>query len=144
MDPITVQILLALAGGAGGAVAAQGWVALTELVHRPFQRRNAEGGVESVQPAPGVNELQALQNSPTDGARAQDLAAALQLRADEDPEFRQSLLAWQQRHSRGSSEGQTHNTVRGSNYGNLLMADDVHGPISFTTPPPSPPGDPEG
>lgn len=50
MDPISVALLGALAGGAGGELGGQAWTGLTALVRRPFTR----GQDESAQ-APAVS-----------------------------------------------------------------------------------------
>lgn len=51
MEPVSVGLLAALAGGAGGELGRQVWAALSALVRRPFRRD--EGASRDRRSAPG-------------------------------------------------------------------------------------------
>jgi hypothetical protein len=63
LDPVSVGMLAALAGGAGGELGRQAWAALSELVRRPFGRRASAV-------TPGEPELVALSEAPGELGRA--------------------------------------------------------------------------
>ncbi|MFD7700556.1 hypothetical protein [Streptomyces caelestis] len=119
--------------GAGGAAGTQAWAALGRLVHRPFRRA---GQAPSEEPVPALRELEALEASPRDTGRAQALADVLQRRAAHDPEFARSLTAWlEEAKAVPAGSGDVHNTVSGGSQGNVLQVRDLHGSVTFGTPP---------
>lgn len=133
MDPISAGLLVALVSGAGGAAGTQAWAALSRLVRRPFRRADR---AQPEEPAPGLRELEDLEGSPQDAGLAQALADALRRRAAHDPDFARSLTAWLDEASAApTGAGDVHNTVSGGSQGNLLQARDLHGPVTFGTPP---------
>ncbi|MFJ8269339.1 hypothetical protein ACIQ8G_03030 [Streptomyces sp. NPDC094154] len=133
MDPISAALLVALVSGAGGAAGTQAWAALGRLVRQPFRRADQTLPEE---PALGIRELEGLEESPQDTGRAQALADALQRRAAHDPDFARSLATWLDKASPAlTGTGDVRNTVSGGSQGNLLQARDLHGPVTFGTPP---------
>ncbi|MFF9819734.1 hypothetical protein [Streptomyces sp. NPDC014006] len=137
MDPVSVGLLAALAGGAGGELGQQAWAGLTALVRRPF-RRNA--GEEAPVVSSGEAELARLAQDPADQQYAQALSTALAVRAALDTAFRNGLAAWQEQAKLVSTGDSTvHNTISGgTQHGPVLQGRDFSG-LSFTTPPPAPP-----
>jgi hypothetical protein len=91
MDPVSVGLLVALAGGAGGEVGRQAWAGLGALVRRPFRRG---GGGQAPAVSAGEEELALLAADPGDQGRAQSLSTALAVRAAADEDFRTRLAAW--------------------------------------------------
>lgn len=143
MDPVSVALLAALAGGAGGELGQQAWAGLTALVRRPFRRSVDDGDAPSV--SSGEAELARLGEEPGDRQRAQALSTALAVRAAWDAGFCNDLETWYA-HARTLYIGEStvHNTISGgSQYGPVLQGRDFSG-ISFTTPPPRPSGTGEG
>lgn len=144
MDPVSVGLLVALVGGAGGELGRQAWSGLSALVQRPFRRGEEAGQAPVV--SSGAAELVALQQAPGDEARAQALSTALAVRAAVDAEFRTGLERWhEQAKLAQTGAGDTKNTVSGgTQYGPVLQGRDFSG-LSFTTPPPpTPPAASEG
>ncbi|MBX9361799.1 hypothetical protein [Streptomyces sp. WAC04114] len=141
MDPISVALLAALAGGAGGELGRQAWAGLTTLVRRPFTR-GANPSVQSPAVSSGETELVRLREAPGDIARAQALSTALAVRAAMDPEFLPSLQQWHEQAKRvRTGDGGVHNNVTGgTQHGPVLQGRDYSG-LSFTTssPPPTAP-----
>ncbi|MEU6071444.1 hypothetical protein ABZ864_45170 [Streptomyces sp. NPDC047082] len=145
MDPVSVALLGALAGGMGGEAGRQAWAGLTALMGRPFQRGDADGPAASS----GEAELVALQEAPADQARAQALSAALAVRAALDAGFRGGLEGW---HAQAplvrTGDGTVSNSISGGTFhGPQFQGRDYSG-LSFTTmspPPPAapPPGEPD-
>ncbi|MGY5106258.1 hypothetical protein [Streptomyces sp. 900105245] len=139
MDPISVGLLAALAGGGGGELGRQAWAGLTSIVRRPFCR---DGGGEAPAVSSGDAELARLEQNPADQQRAQALSTALAVRAALDADFRTGLGAWlEQARLVRATDGTVNNTIRGGiQHGPVLMGRDFSG-LSFTTqpPPPSPP-----
>lgn len=140
MDPISVGLLLALSGGAGGEIGRQTWAALSVLVRRPFR------GGHGTEDVPGVStgdaELAELERSPADAARAHALSTALAVRAAVDAEFRTSLEEWraQARHV-CSGDGEVNNSISGGTFhGPTLLGRDFSN-TSFAAAP-APPTDP--
>ncbi|WP_411089950.1 hypothetical protein [Streptomyces sp. 061-3] len=135
MDPVSVGLLAALAGGAGGEVGRQTWAGLSALVRRPFRR------VEDTALAPAVSsgevELAALGQAPADPARTQALSTALAVRAEADPDFHAGLLQWHERAKLvRTGDGEVTNTISGGTQnGPVLQGRDFSG-LTFTTPPP--------
>jgi hypothetical protein len=138
MDPISVALLAALAGGAGGELGRQTWVGLTTLVRRPFTRGQEES-VQAPVVSSGETELVRLQGAPGDVARAQALSTALAVRAAVDAEFSSGLQQWhEQAKLVRTGDGDVHNTISGgSQHGPVLQGRDFSG-LSFTTAPPAP------
>lgn len=143
MDPISVALLAALAGGAGGELGRQAWTGLTTLVRRPFTRGQDES-VQAPAVSSGQTELVRLQETPGDVARAQALSTALAVRAVVDSEFSSGLQQWhEQAKLVRTGDGDVHNTISGgTQHGPVLQGRDFSG-LSFTTTPP-PPASPEG
>lgn len=126
MDPVSVGVLAALAGGAGGELGRQAWATLSELVRRPFGRQAGA-------PAPGEAELVALSEAPGEPARAEALSGALAARAAVDPEFAAALDSWRGRIP-ALAEGSVTNTVSGgTQYGPVIQGRDFSG-ITFNSP----------
>ena len=140
MDSVSIAaVLVAVAGGAGGALGSQVWSGLSALVHRPF--RHARASDEATVPLSGGSaEFAALQDSPADEQRAVALAEVLVARADIDSEFRDALQAWWEQASQVRVEGDVTNTVSGgTQHGPVLQGRDFSR-LSFGSPtaPPAP------
>ena len=89
MEPVSVALLLALAGGVGGEAGKQVWTELVRLVRRTF-RRGSSGDHKTY----GVNSP----DVPLDAARlAEQLSELLSTRAEVDPDFQKGLRAWMDR-----------------------------------------------
>ncbi|MFE7076935.1 hypothetical protein ACFU96_43285 [Streptomyces sp. NPDC057620] len=138
VDPVSVGLLVALAGGAGGELGRQMWSGLSTLVQRPFQR-GAEA-CDGPATTSGTAELVALRQAPADAARAHALSTALSARATLDAEFRAGLEQWQeQARSVRTGQGDALNTISGgTQYGPVLQGRDFSG-LSFSTAPQPPP-----
>ncbi|MDX3067591.1 MULTISPECIES: hypothetical protein [Streptomyces] len=139
MDPISVALLGALAGGAGGEAGRQAWAALTALVRSPLR-----GGQRDVEEPAGSGEaeLVRLEEEPADPAHARSLSTALSERAATDAEFSAALQRWHdQARLVRTGDGEVSNTISGGTFsGPVLQGRDFSG-TSFTTPaapPPSP------
>ncbi|MFI6249816.1 hypothetical protein [Streptomyces sp. NPDC051016] len=94
MEPVSVALLAALAGGIGGEAGREAWQRLATLVRRPFRRdpattSTADPVVRSAEP-----ELAALTRAPEDPSAAQALSTALAVRAVLDAEFQHGLEEW--------------------------------------------------
>ncbi|MFD3622848.1 hypothetical protein ACFWWT_48685 [Streptomyces sp. NPDC058676] len=143
MDPISVALLAALAGGAGGEIGRQAWAGLSALVRRPFRRGQDESpDVPAV--SSGETELAELEEAPADPARAQALSTALAVRATLDTDFHSGLQRWhEQAKLVRTGDGEVHNTISGGTFhGPALQGRDFSN-VSFTTPhlpPPAAPG----
>ncbi|MGW4380978.1 hypothetical protein [Kitasatospora sp. NPDC004531] len=128
MDPVSVGLLAALAGGAGGEPGRQAWAGLGELVRRPFGRGAATGDdPDAPAVSSGEAELAALERAPADPARGQSLSTVLAVRAALDPDFRTGLRQW---HDRAklvrTGDGSVHNTISGGHqYGAVVMGRDI-------------------
>jgi hypothetical protein len=136
VDPVSVGLLAALAGGAGGEIGRQAWAGLTALVRRPFRR---DAGEEAPAVSSGEAELARLEQDPADQQQAQALSTALAARAALDADFRTGLEAWQEQAKlMNTGDGTVHNTISGgTQHGPVLQGRDFSG-LSFTTPPPAP------
>ncbi len=139
MDPVTVGLLGALAGGAGGEVGRQAWSALSALVRRPFGRGVDGGGNVAV--GSGEPELMALAQTPADASRAEALSEALAARAAVDDEFRAALRQWHEgaRLVRGGDGHVQNNISGGTQNAPVLQGRDFSG-TSFSFAPPISPG----
>ncbi|OIJ68858.1 hypothetical protein [Streptomyces mangrovisoli] len=135
MDPVSVGLLAALAGGAGGEMGRQVWAKLSTLVRLPFRRAKDNSHARSI--SSGEIELAALTQAPADPARAQALSTALAVRAALDPDFHTGLQQWhEQAKLVRTGDGEVHNTISGgTQHGPVLQGRDFSG-LSFTTPPP--------
>ena len=141
MDAISIELLTALAGGAGGAAGKQAWQALTQLIRRPFARPGdtpatppLDGSVLEGPVLDAATELAALEQAPADVARARALSGALAERSAHDPEFARSLRAWADgARSLRVAEGSTHNTISGTVHGAAVQGRDF-GSITFGAP----------
>ncbi|GAA2724534.1 MULTISPECIES: hypothetical protein [Streptomyces] len=133
MDPVSVGLLAALAGGAGGELGRQAWAGLGALVRRPFRR---EGGGQAPAVSSGEAELVRLAGDPGDQGRAQVLSTALAVRAALDEDFRTGLAAWQEQAARVTTgDGAVVNTVSGgTQYGPVVQGRDFSN-LTFTSPP---------
>ncbi|MFF5104181.1 hypothetical protein [Streptomyces sp. NPDC000134] len=141
MDPISVALLAALAGGLGGEAGRQTWEGLVALVRRPFRRADGEPGAAGAGsgPSSGEPELAALAQAPDDPARAHALSTALAVRAALDEEFRRALEDWRQgARQTAERDGGVQNRISGGTYyGPVVQARDISGG-SFTAQPPPP------
>ena len=100
VDPVSMAVLAALAGGAGGEIGRNAWSWLAGLVRRPANV-DASGGPDAsddVVADPGtvsaVAELVALETCPQDLERADEFARALRVRAEADVAFARALAGW--------------------------------------------------
>ncbi len=127
MDPVSMGLLTALAGGAGGELGRQAWTGLGELVRRPFRRGGAVGpeGSAPERSAPGGSapegsgeaELARLARDPGDAAAARALSVALHRRAAADAEFEERLRRWDEAARRISlTDGDVHNSISGGTF----------------------------
>lgn len=128
MDPISVALLAAMAGGLGGEAGQQAWQGLVALVRRPFRHTEA---VSSGEP-----ELTALTRAPDDSTRAHALSTALAVRAAVDTDFRQALEEWWQfARTVGQQDRGVNNLISGGSYqGPVILGRDISG-NTFTSPP---------
>jgi hypothetical protein len=136
MDPISTELLTALAGGVGGEAAKQAWAWLRTLVRRPAA---ADSPIAS-----GEAELDALEHAPEDVDRSQTLSTTLAQRAALDPDFRTDLERWhQQVQVSKSGDGDVHIEISGNPrfHGPVVQGRDFSG-VSFGSPP-SPPSPPQ-
>ncbi|MEU0630602.1 hypothetical protein [Streptomyces sp. NPDC005989] len=142
MDPVSVGLLAALAGGAGGEVGRQAWAGLSALVRRPF--RHADGAGQAPVVSSGEAELVRFAEDPGDQGRAQALSTALAVRAALDEDFRARLASWQEQAGLvRTGDGAVTNTVSGgTQHGPVVQGRDFTN-LTFTTPPwpPPPPSD---
>ncbi|MCI4046132.1 hypothetical protein [Streptomyces sp. TRM75563] len=142
MDPVSVGLLAALAGGVGGEVGRQTWAGLSALVRHPFQSGRGSGQVPAA--SSGEAELVALDQAPADVTRAQALSTALAVRAAVDEEFRAELRQWhEQAKLVRNGDGKVINTISGGTQNGPVMQGRDFSGISVTTapPPPAVPGD---
>lgn len=129
MDPVSVGLLAALAGGAGGELGRQVWAALGVLVRRPFRHPGAADGddpVAALETGSGTGvesgqaELAALMQAPADEQCAAALSMALARRAALDAGFATALDEWRQQAVHVQSGGTVKNQVSGGTF---------HGPV---------------
>ncbi|WP_411073563.1 hypothetical protein [Streptomyces sp. cmx-4-7] len=140
MDPVSIGLLAALAGGVGGELGRQSWAGLSALVRRPFSRGSGE---QAPAISTGEAELAHLSEEPDDRGRAQALSTALALRAAVDTDFRAGLAAWQQQAAAlRDQEGVVLNSITGgTQHGPVLQGKNFTGGFTFNTPP-APPASP--
>ncbi|GHF36629.1 hypothetical protein [Streptomyces griseosporeus] len=137
MDPVSVGLLAALAGGAGGELGQQVWAGLSALVRRPFGR---DDGGRAPTHSSGEVELVGLAANPNDQDRAQALSTALAVRAAIDDDFRSRLAAWRaQAELVRAGGGSVTNTVSGGTQNGPVIQGRDFANLAFTTAPsPSP------
>lgn len=139
MDPITPELLMAVAGGTASAAGQQIWTTLRELVIR--RSSQGEPGSEPGSEPGGEEELTALAQSASSEQRAQELAEVLALRARQDPDFAAALDVWRREAEAlepaptpapaSTGTGDVINESHGTVHGNLVQARDIHGSIHF-------------
>ncbi|WP_405626138.1 hypothetical protein OG933_07710 [Streptomyces sp. NBC_00016] len=142
MEPISVALLAALAGGAGGEAGRQAWATLSELVRRPFRRdgngdgdEDGDGNTGAPTAGSAEPELVRLAAHPDDAALARALSTALAVRAAADAEFRAGLVRWHQ--LAGSPHtGDVHNEISGGTFNSPVLQGRDYSGLSFTTPAP--------
>jgi hypothetical protein len=117
MDPVSVALLGALAGGAGGEAGRQAWAGLTNLVRRPFGGRSASAPAASNSEV----ELVRLMQDPANQERAHALSTALAVRAALDGGFAAALQEWH-------SEAQALQVHTGSPVNNTVSGGTFYGP----------------
>ncbi|MER5473107.1 hypothetical protein [Streptomyces sp. NPDC002685] len=127
MDPVSVGLLVALAGGAGGEVGRQAWAGLGALVRHPLRRGEDSPGSSVV--SSGEAELVRLGQAPGDSSRAQALSTALAVRAAVDEDFHARLRQWSEAAELvRTGDGGTYNTVSGGTFsGPVIQGRDVSG-----------------
>ncbi|MDQ0989085.1 hypothetical protein [Streptomyces sp. V3I7] len=134
MDPVSVGLLVALAGGAGGEIGRQAWAGLSALVRRPAPAL-PDGSATST----GEVELRALGDDPANTDHAHALSTTLAVRAAMDAGFRQGLREWADEASTAvEADPDVLNSVHGSTvHGHVIQAGrDVSG-MPLPPPPPS-------
>ncbi|AQT70555.1 MULTISPECIES: hypothetical protein [Streptomyces] len=139
MDPVSVGLLVALAGGVAGEVGRQAWAGLGALVRRPFGR----GGEQAPAVSSGEAELTRLAADPEDQARAQALSTALAVRAAVDEDFRVLLAVWQEQAAsvRAGGGAVTNVVSGGTQNGPVLQGRDfTHTSFTAAAAPPAPSG----
>ncbi|MGW9024951.1 hypothetical protein ACWGQ5_12085 [Streptomyces sp. NPDC055722] len=137
MDPVSVGLLAALAGGAGGEVGRQAWAGLSALVRRPFRHGDGRGRAPVV--SSGEAELVRLAEDPGDQGRAQALSTALAVRAALDEDFRTGLVSWQEEARLvRTGDGAVTNTISGGTQNGPVVQGRDFTNLTFTTPPPPP------
>ncbi|MFJ7779130.1 hypothetical protein [Streptomyces yangpuensis] len=135
MDPVSVGLLVALAGGVAGEVGRQTWAGLSALVRRPLGR---DGG-QAPAVGSGEVELARLAADPGDQGRAQALSTALAVRAAVDEDFRAALAAWQEQAAvvRAGDGAVTSHVSGGTQNGPVLQGRDFTN-LTFTAAPAPP------
>ncbi|MYS91900.1 MULTISPECIES: hypothetical protein [Streptomyces] len=120
MEPITAGLLVALASGTAGAAGEQIWASLRDLVTRRGRRAGEEEPALPAEP-------------PRTEERAGQLAALLNARARQDPDFAAALEVWRRRADAeaGSRSGDVHNEISGGTQGTVIQGRDIHGNITF-------------
>ncbi|GGX34602.1 hypothetical protein [Streptomyces lomondensis] len=120
MEPITAGLLVALASGTAGAAGEQIWASLRDLVTRG---RSRSGEDEPAVPA----------EPPRTQDRAGQLAALLNERAGQDPDFAAALEIWRRRADAevAARSGDVHNEISGGTQGTVIQGRDFHGGITF-------------
>ncbi|MFF3612757.1 hypothetical protein [Streptomyces sp. NPDC002580] len=132
MDPVSVGLLAALAGGAGGEVGQQAWAGLSALVRRrPFHR---DSGGQTPTVSSGEAELVHLAADPDDQSRAQALSTALAVRAAVDGDFRTQLAVWlEQAKLVRTGDGAVTNTISGGAQSGPVLQGRDFSQLAFTT-----------
>ncbi|MBR7836810.1 hypothetical protein KDL01_26250 [Actinospica durhamensis] len=148
---MSISLLLAVAGGAAGAMGEQLWQALCSLVRRHPHQTGSALVDEDTGPEPpelavydGERELTALSHNPLDRAAAQALAEGLRVLADSDPDFRAQLGAWHTRALQlypNVNTGGTYVISGGVFHQPVIQAENAT--VTFNSPAPQPPPAPE-
>lgn len=133
MDPVSIGLLAALAGGAGGELGRQAWEGLSDIVRRPFRRTPDAGASTS-----GETEMAQLAQAPDDRGRARALRDALALRAASDEDFAKALEQWRQHTVDMTGPITVNNTISGGTQHGPILQGRNFGDISFTVPPEPP------
>jgi hypothetical protein len=131
VDPISLALLSALAGGLGGDAGKAVWSGLKELVALPFKQSGpAEpGALSSAQ-----GELVALERDPLNDEKAELLERVLRARADGDPTFAARLGRWQEQASQIHLDNSSvNNSVTGGTQKMVVQGRDF-GSITFGIP----------
>jgi hypothetical protein len=120
VEPITAGLLVALASGTAGAAGEQIWASLRDLV----TRRGARSGEEE----PAVPA-----EPPRTEERAGQLAALLNERARQDPDFAAALEMWRRRADTevASRSGDVRNEITGGTQGTVIQGRDFHGDFTI-------------
>ncbi|PTH87553.1 hypothetical protein C9J60_11480 [Streptomyces sp. A244] len=120
MEPITAGLLVALASGTAGAAGEQIWASLRELVTRRGSRAGEEEPAVPAEP-------------PRTEERAGRLAALLNDRAGQDPDFAAALEIWRRRADAevSSPSGDVHNEISGGTQTTVIQGRDIHGDITI-------------
>ncbi|MER7516528.1 hypothetical protein [Streptomyces sp. NPDC126499] len=120
MEPITAGLLVALASGTAGAAGQQIWASLRDLVTRRGTR-------------PGEDEPAMTAEPPRTEERAAQLAALLNERARQDPDFATALETWRRRANAevAARSGDVTNQITGGTQGTVIQGRDFHGDITF-------------
>lgn len=146
VDPVSVGLLVALAGGAGGELGHQVWAALGALVRRPLRHLGGGGDAPEVpEMGSGAAEVAALEQAPADEQRGAALSAVLARRAAEDADFAAALDGWRQQADRVPFVSEVHNRISGGTFHQpVLQGRDFSGltfgaPLAPATPPPPAP-----
>ncbi|MEW2625420.1 hypothetical protein [Streptomyces sp. NPDC048106] len=135
MDPVSVGLLTALAGGAGGELGRQAWAGLGELVRRPPRRGAAPDGAPD---GSGAAEPARPARDPGDAAAARALSTALAERSAADAEFGELLRRWDESARRASrAGGDVHNSVSGGTHSAPVIQGRDFSGITFTGTPPA-------
>ncbi len=140
MDPVTLAaVLVAVVTGASEAKSGQLFTGLASLVRRPWHRKTPTAAPSAL--PPGQAELTALQQSPRDPQKADELAQVLLARADTDAGFGQALQQWWEHAEpvRASLGDVTSTISGGTQYGPVLQGRDFTNLTFGTTQPPGPP-----
>jgi hypothetical protein len=138
MDPISAELLMAVAGGVGGAAGQQAWNTLGALVKRSFRREPGHGGKTP------TADLAALQRDPGDVNAAIRLAVLMVARAEADAVFRTDLETWAatvRETYPATGSGDVHNVIAGGVFHqSVIQARDI-GKLTYGSPAqPDPPG----
>ncbi|MET9080516.1 hypothetical protein ABZX77_01235 [Streptomyces sp. NPDC004237] len=139
MEPVSVALLAALAGGLGGEAGREAWQRLVTLVHRPFRRgpattSTADPLVRSAEP-----ELTALTRTPEDPSAAQALSTALAVRAVLDVEFQHGLEEWLRTARRlVETPSAVNNHISGGTYHAPVIQSGSISELNVTSSPPPP------
>ncbi|MFF0747101.1 hypothetical protein ACFYVL_42625 [Streptomyces sp. NPDC004111] len=148
MEPVSAELLMALATGGAGAAGAHAWRSLAALVRRGRGQTGPgddapAGGLE---PALAEPELVVLQAEPADERRARDLVVALAARARADVDFAAALDQWHAQARRAvpaTGAGDVTATVSGGSQGTVVTTRDVSGGLHVGTPAPPTAAPPE-
>ncbi|MFI8433742.1 hypothetical protein ACIGJO_08325 [Streptomyces sp. NPDC079020] len=95
MEPISLGVLAALAGGAGGEIGRQAWSGLTGLVRRRRDPAPGTPGGTAPEPDSAETALAALEGRPGDRERAGELAQALRTQVEADEAFARAVRVWE-------------------------------------------------